>query len=83
MKILITSKAKKQIQKLPQIVKIAVDSKIRGLLQDQQNLQIKKMKEHIDMYRVRVGRYRIVYQKTEDFIRIVVVQHRKDVYREL
>ncbi len=83
MNIFIAAKAKKQIQKLPEIVKIAVDSKIRGLLQDQQNLQIKKMKEYVDMYRVRVGRYRIVYQKTNDLIRIVVVQHRKDVYREL
>jgi len=83
MKIFIAPKAKKQIQKLPEIAKIAVDSKIKGLLEDQQNLQIKKMKEYKDMYRVRVGRYRIVYQRTDDFIRIVVVQHRKDVYREL
>ena len=42
MKIFIAPKAKKQIQKLPEIAKIAVDSKIKGLLEDQQNLKIKK-----------------------------------------
>lgn len=79
----ILPKAKKQMAKLPKIVGLVVIAKLRDLASDQQNLQIKKIQKYRDMYRVRVGSYRIVYQKLTTVIRIVAVQHRKDVYREL
>lgn len=79
----ILPKTKKQMAKLPKIVGLTVIAKIRDLSTDQPNLQIKKIQKHKDMYRVRVGNYRIVYHKLTNLIRIVAVQHRKDVYREL
>lgn len=81
MRILITSKAKKQIIKLPEIIKLAVANKIRGLSSDQQNLQILKMAGYLNIFRIRLGKYRIIYQKNEDLITIIAVQHRKDVYK--
>lgn len=79
----IAPKAKKQMAKLSKVVGIAVINKIRGLADSQENLQIKKLQKRDSMFRVRVGDYRIVYQKSSDVIEILVVQHRKDVYREL
>ena len=79
----IAPKAKKQMVKLPKIVDLAVISKIRGLAENQLNLQIKKLQKRKDMYRVRVGDYRIIYQNSNNVIEVIAVQHRKDVYREL
>ena len=79
----IAPKAKKQMVKLPKIVALAVISKIRGLAENQLNLQIKKLQKRKDMYRVRVGDYRIIYQNSNNVIEVIAVQHRKDVYREL
>lgn len=79
----IAPKAKKQMAKLPRIVGLAVINKIRALADNQENLQIKKLQKRENMYRVRVGDYRIVYQKLSEVIEILAVQHRKDVYREL
>ena len=76
-------KTKKQMAKLSKMVGLSVIAKIRDLSTDQPNLQIKKMQKHKDMYRVRVGNYRIVYHQLTNLIQIVAVQHRKDVYREL
>ena len=79
----ILPKTKKQMAKLSKMVGLSVIAKIRDLSTDQPNLQIKKMQKHKDMYRVRVGNYRIVYHQLTNLIQIVAVQHRKDVYREL
>lgn len=83
MTILITNRAKKQITKLPEIVKLAVAAKIRALRASQENVQVLKVVGCADIYRVRIGKYRIIYQKNTDNIIIVAVQHRKDVYRLL
>lgn len=79
----IADKAKKQMAKLLRIVGLAVIAKIDSLAENQPNLQIKKLQKRANMYRVRVGNYRIVYENINQKIKILVVQHRKDVYREL
>ena len=45
----------------------------------------KKLRGYIARYRVRCGSYRIVYEINDDdkIVKVLVVGHRKDVYRSL
>jgi len=79
MRIIISSRAKKELKKLPKVDQIAIAKKIRTLT----NLYIfndEKLSGFKYIYRVRVGDYRIVYKKTNQEIFIVLIRHRKDVY---
>ena len=80
MRITISSRAEKELKKINKIDQIAISGKIRSLLE---NLIIneKKLSGFKDIFRVRVGNYRIVYRKTSQEIHIVLIHHRKDVYR--
>ncbi|PIP15013.1 hypothetical protein COX47_02030, partial [Candidatus Roizmanbacteria bacterium CG23_combo_of_CG06-09_8_20_14_all_35_49] len=40
-----------------------------------------KLSGYKNIYRMRVGEYRIVYQRTVNQIYIVLIGHRKDIYR--
>jgi len=46
-------------------------------------LQIKKLKGADDLYRIRLGNYRVVYEIRKTILLIVVIKigHRKEVYR--
>lgn len=48
-------------------------------------LQVKKLKGATDLYRFRLGDYRIVYEVQRDRIVVVIVRiaHRREVYRGL
>lgn len=68
---------------LPDVEKIY--EQIMALQHDPRPLGLKKLRGSKDRYRIRQGDYRIVYilddaQKTVD---IILVRHRKDVYRDL
>lgn len=45
---------------------------------------VKKLRGAVDLYRIRVGDYRIVYQIEQRIITVTVVRigHRREVYRE-
>ncbi len=82
MKITILPRAEKELRKLPKFDQIAVATKIRTL----PNASIsgeEKLSGYPHIYRVRVGNYRIVYKKTSEAITIVLIRHRRDVYRML
>lgn len=82
MKITLLPRAEKELRKLPKFDQIAVASKIRSLPVPPV-LGEEKLTGYPRVYRVRVGNYRIVYQKTSESIVIVLIRHRKDVYRLL
>ena len=46
-------------------------------------LKIRKLKGHRDLFRIRVGDYRIIYKIEEPSILIVRIRHRKNVYENL
>ena len=78
-------KIKKLLAKLtPQereIVKLLV---LRIKLDDTLGLDIKQLRGHSDLYRVRKARLRIVYRKTNDEILIVRIDRRNEkTYRDL
>jgi len=69
--------------------KLSADSRRRifkallSLEQDPRPHGVKKLSGDLDIYRIRVGDYRVVYQVRDAVLVVVVVKigHRRDVYR--
>lgn len=82
MKLSILPRAERELKKLPKFDQIAVAAKIRTLPEPQITSE-EKLAGYTHIYRVRVGQYRIVYKKTSEAVTIILIGHRKDVYRRL
>ena len=80
MKVVLLSHAEKQLRKLPKIDQIAVSHKIRTLQKPEFSGE-EKLSGFSHIYRVRVGNYRVVYKKTKETLSIVIIRHRRDVYK--
>ena len=74
--------SEKELHKLPKFDQIAVAKKIR-LFSQPTILQEEKLSGFANVYRVRVVVYRIVYQKSKTSIDIILIAHRKEVYKLL
>ena len=83
MKVVISAKAEKQFFRLPRIAQIAITKKIRVFEESNEILDSKKLKGYKDLYRVRVGHFRIVFTKFKGGIHIVAVGHRREVYEQV
>jgi mRNA interferase RelE/StbE len=81
MKIILSPRAEKELRKLSKLNQIAVAKKIRlagnGLLSKEEE----KLRGYKKIYRIRVGDNRIVYRRFEDEMYIILIGHRKDVYK--
>lgn len=82
MKITILPRAEKELRKLPKLDQIAVASKIR-VLSDPPVFGEEKLAGYTHVYRVRVGNYRVVYKRASESIVIILIRHRRDIYRML
>lgn len=81
MKVILSPRAEKQLKKISKINQIAVVRKIR-LIRDKTSIsQEEKLKGFRRVFRVRVGDLRIVYKRTYSRIYIILIRHRRDVYR--
>ncbi len=81
MKVILSSQAEKELKKLSKINQIAIARKIRGIRDSIKAEGEEKLKGFKDIFRIRVGDYRIVYRKSKNRVYIVLIRHRKDVYR--
>ncbi len=79
----IKASAVKEIAALPKRAQRRVVSAIDALADDPRPDGVRKLAGSEDVYRVRVGDYRIVYQIFDDvlIVHVVRVGHRRDVYR--
>jgi mRNA interferase RelE/StbE len=79
----ITKTAKRELRALPANVAKRVDVRVASLAEDPRPVGVRKIVGAEDLYRVRVGDYRIVYeiQDATVLITIIRVRHRGDVYR--
>ncbi len=82
MRVTIASRVGKEFRKIPKFDQITIAQKIRSFTTERVSGE-EKVSGFSRAYRVRVGSYRIVYQKYADGIDIVLISHRKDVYRLL
>lgn len=79
MKITISARAEKELRKLSKINQIAIAAKIRSFATTE-IINEEKLSGYKNIYRVRVGDYRIVFKKIPSEIYIVLIGHRKDIY---
>lgn len=79
----LTRPAEKDLESLPKDVLRRVDAAILTLADDPQPHSSKKLKGEEDLYRLRVGRYRIIYRIENDELIVLVIRirHRREVYR--
>lgn len=75
----------KDMLRLPRAVVARVDKAILALADEPRPHGCKKLAAHKNLYRVRVGDWRIVYEINDDhrIIIVMIVGHRRDVYRGL
>lgn len=81
----VTIEAGKSIKKLPVEVKNDIKSKVIWLSENADVIIHKKLKGNyfIDMYKLRIGNYRVVYSmdKRKKVITIELAGHRKNIYK--
>ncbi len=77
--------AVKDLQALPRKVLRQIDAKILALEEDPRPPGSKKLEGADDLWRIRSGDYRVIYQVRDTVLIVLVVRvrHRKDVYRGL
>jgi mRNA interferase RelE/StbE len=83
-KVLIKASAAKEIEAVdPKKDRQRIVAAIRSLADDPRPTGSEKLAGEDDRYRIRVGRYRIIYSIGDDELLVFVVRvgHRKDVYR--
>lgn len=80
--VLIKHSALKELAILPKSVRIRIRSKIDSLSSDPR-AGARKIQGQTNLWRMRVGEYRIVYGIDEGIVTVTIVRvaHRKDVYR--
>ncbi|MGB0067142.1 MAG: type II toxin-antitoxin system RelE/ParE family toxin [Isosphaeraceae bacterium] len=83
--IVLTRAAERGLASLPKTELRRVDAKIQGLAEIPRPPGVKKLEGVDDLYRIRCGDYRIVYQIEEARLVIVIVNvgNRRDIYRLL
>lgn len=79
----VSSTAEKQLKKIPAHEQKRVLDAILGLAAEPFPLGTRKLSGHDDVFRIRVGNYRIIYSVESQRVVIVVLKvgHRKDMYR--
>lgn len=83
MKLTISPRAEKQLRKLSKLDQIAVAQKIRGIAQDTALVGEEKLKGFQSIFRVRIGDYRIVYRRMHQETYVILIGHRRDIYKLL
>jgi mRNA interferase RelE/StbE len=83
MHVLITPSAKRQLESLPEKIRIRIDKRILSLGVNPRPHGSVTLEGVAGLHRIRVGDYRIIYriQDKEMTVLIVRIGHRREVYR--
>lgn len=79
----VSTTAERQIRKLPRVDQVRVVRLIQTLGADPRPPGCRKLSGYDDVFRVRIGRYRVLYSIEDRRLIIIVLKvgDRKDVYR--
>ncbi len=79
----LTPASVRQIKKLPSDIQQKVVLKLEELALEPRPDKVVKLEGTASLYRVRLGKYRIVYQIQDELLLVTVVKvaHRREVYR--
>lgn len=82
MRIILSPRAEKQLRKLTKIDQIIIARKIRSfsLQSTGEQEQLRGFKQ---IFRIRIGDYRIVYRRKKGEIYIIIIGHRREIYKLL
>ncbi len=78
-----SKQAEKQLDELsPSLVENVINH-LRKLINANKNLDIKKLNQK-DLFRLRIGQYRVIYFNNykDQIITVIKIQHRKDIYKK-
>ncbi len=78
-------KIKKALKRLTEKERIKIRNILEGIKKENfKNLNIKKLKGHDDIFRVRKGKIRIIFRKTKESLLILSIEKRTDkTYKDL
>jgi mRNA interferase RelE/StbE len=79
----IRPRALKSLQNIPRADQARITRSIDSLANEPRPDGVKKLKGATDLYRIRTGDYRVIYQIKDDILLVLVVRvaHRREVYR--
>jgi len=80
-KIILDKEAEDYLNKLDNFVARRIISKIRGLKENPFSKDIKRLKNQ-NLFRLRVGDYRVLFEINKDLITIFKIGHRKNIYED-
>lgn len=83
MKVLVSPLAEKQLRKFSKVNQIIVAKKLRGIVAAPRAGSSEQLKGYRNIYRARVGDFRIVYRKSKQELYIILIGHRRDIYKKL
>lgn len=74
--------ARKELESLPTTVVRRIFPKIESLSENPRPAGCKKLKGSTDLWRIRVGEYRVIYTVLDNIVHveIIAVRHRRDAY---
>ena len=80
--VIIKPSANKALLKLPRNIQARIVNVLQQLADNPRPLGVLKLQSSFDLYRIRVGDYRIVYSIEDKQIQILVatIDHHKDIY---
>ncbi len=83
MRVILSPRTERQLRKLQKVSQIIIAKKIRVIRDNYSVPKEEQLRGYKNIYRVRVGDFRIVYRKTKREIYIIALGHRKDIYQKL
>jgi mRNA interferase RelE/StbE len=83
--VIVQPDALRAMSKIPEPDRSRIGRKVEALGENPRPGGMEKLKGPVDLYRIRGGNYRVIYQIHDDVIEVVVIQigHRKDIYRKM
>ena len=80
-----SKRAVRELGDIPHPLRNRINDRIRALADDPRPSGCQRLAGFDDLYRVRVGDHRIIYQIRDNVLIVVIVRlgHRRDIYRHL
>lgn len=81
-KVLIDKRVRKDIDKIPKVFAKKIIVAIEDLANSPRPSGCKKLIDFDDLYRIRVGKYRIIYSIEDEVLTVIVIKigHRQSIY---
>jgi len=82
MPVILSPLAEKKLKKIHKLDQLAIIKKLKSLEAETEPSGVKKMSGY-NLWRLRVGNYRIVYERQRNKVYVPVIGHRREVYNLL